>query len=81
MNITLPVPARNAELTSAVNAQLHRPQPPVVKVPAVALRLALDGFAGELLDSVTILPQVLVDAGFTFDGADVTSAIESAYRS
>jgi uncharacterized protein (TIGR01777 family) len=81
VNITMPVPATNAELTSAVNAHLHRPQPPVVKVPAAVLRLALDGFATELLDSVTILPQVLTDAGFTFAGADVTSAVDVAYRS
>ena len=81
VNITLPLPATNAELTSAVNAHLHRPQPPFVKVPAAALRLALDGFATELLDSVTILPQVLTDAGFTFIGADVTSAVAAAYRS
>jgi uncharacterized protein (TIGR01777 family) len=48
VNITLPVPATNAELTSAVNAHLHRPQPPLVRVPARVLRLALDGFATEL---------------------------------
>jgi len=81
VNVTLPVPATNAELTAAVNAHLHRPQLPVVKVPAVALRIALNGFATEILDSVTIAPQVLTDAGFTFSGPDVTSAVASAYRS
>ena len=81
VNITLPVPATNAELTAAVNTYLHRPQPPVVKVPAALLRLVLDGFATELLDSVTIAPQVLTEAGFTFTGADVTSAVAAAYRS
>jgi uncharacterized protein (TIGR01777 family) len=81
VNITLPVPATNAELTAAVNAHLHRPQPPIVSVPAAVLRLALDGFASEVLDSVTILPQVLSDAGFTFAGPDVTSAVAAAYGS
>jgi NAD dependent epimerase/dehydratase family enzyme len=81
VNITLPQPATNAELTSAVNAHLHRPQPPIVRVPAAALRLVLNGFASELLDSVTILPEVLTDAGFTFTGADVASAVAAAYGS
>jgi NAD dependent epimerase/dehydratase family enzyme len=81
VNITLPVPATNAELTAAVNTHLHRPQPPIVRVPAGVLRLALNGFATELLDSVTIVPQVLTDAGFTFEGADVTSAVAAAYGS
>jgi uncharacterized protein len=81
VNITLPVPATNAELTAAVNSYLHRPQPPIVRVPAAVLRVALDGFASEVLDSVTILPQVLTDAGFTFAGPDVASAVASAYRS
>lgn len=81
VNITLPVPATNEELTAAVNAYLHRPQPPVVHVPAAVLRVVLDGFATELLDSVTIVPQVLTDAGFTFTGPDVTSAVATAYRS
>jgi len=81
VNLTLPVPATNAELTAAVNAHLHRPQPPFVRVPAAALRLALDGFASELLDSVTVVPQVLIDAGFRFTGPDVASAVAAAYQS
>lgn len=79
VNLTIPQPATNADLTRAVNAAVHRWTLPAVKVPARLLRRALGGFSTELLDSVDVRPPALLEAGFAFTGADVRAAVAAAY--
>jgi len=62
VNLSAPQPTRNADLTRAVGAALHRPA--LLPAPAFALRLVLGEFAGEVLSSQRMLPARLLEAGF-----------------
>ncbi len=76
VNFTAPEPVTNREVTAAMGRVLHRPTP--FPVPAPALRLALGEFAGNVLSSQRIIPQRLLDSGFTFAHPTVDDAIRSA---
>ncbi|GAA4659065.1 TIGR01777 family oxidoreductase [Kineococcus glutinatus] len=71
VNLTAPVPAHSAVLLRAIAAALHRPA--VLPVPALALRAVLGEFAGEVLASQRVVPEVLLRAGFTFTHPDAAS--------
>jgi uncharacterized protein (TIGR01777 family) len=76
VNLTSPEPVRNRELTASLGRVVHRPA--VAFVPGFALRLALGGFADEgLLVSQRVVPQVLLDAGFTFAHPALDEALDS----
>jgi uncharacterized protein (TIGR01777 family) len=77
VNITLPEPATNDEFTKALGDLVHRPT--FFKVPGTVLR-AVGPMAPELLGSVRLLPQVLLDAGFEFHHHDIRSALAWALR-
>ena len=68
-NITAPTPVTNAAFTKSLARALRRPA--LFRVPAFALRIAVGGFASEILGSQRVLPSRLLEAGFTFDHADV----------
>ncbi|MEJ5915407.1 TIGR01777 family oxidoreductase [Pseudokineococcus sp. 1T1Z-3] len=72
VNLTGPAPVRNAELTRALGRALGRPT--VVPAPGPALRLALGGFAEEILASQRVVPEALQRSGFTFAQADAGAA-------
>jgi len=76
VNVTLPAPATNSELTEALATALHRPA--VVPVPAILMKLALGEFAWELLGSKRALPTRLQSTGFTFHHPTITTAISAA---
>jgi uncharacterized protein (TIGR01777 family) len=63
-NLTGPEPATNADLTRLLGQILHRPT--LMRVPAFALKAVLGDLSGELLGSLRVLPERLLDAGFTF---------------
>lgn len=75
VNLTSPNPATNQEFTSALARALHRPA--VFPVPAIALKIALAGFSSEILGSKKVLPQALIDAGFTWDYPHINVALEA----
>ena len=75
VNLTAPNPVTNQEFTSALARALHRPA--VFPAPAIALKAALGGFSTEVLGSKRVIPQVLQDAGFTWDFAHVTEALNA----
>lgn len=75
VNLTGPAPVRNAEFTRTLGRLLHRPT--VLPVPGLAVRAALGEFAGEVLGGQRAVPRRLLDAGFTFEHADVTSALQA----
>jgi uncharacterized protein (TIGR01777 family) len=75
VNLTGPAPVRNSEFTATLGRVLHRPA--VFAVPAVAARIALGEFAGEVLGGQRALPARLKDAGFTFAHRDLETALRA----
>ena len=73
VNLTAPNPATNQEFTSALARALHRPA--VFPVPGFALKIALGGFSSEILGSKKVMPQKLMDSGFTFDYPHIAPAL------
>jgi uncharacterized protein len=74
VNLTSPNPVTNSQFTAGLARALHRPA--LVQTPGFALKLALGGFSTEILGSKKVIPQVLLDDGFTFDYPHVTDALE-----
>ncbi|WP_089157389.1 TIGR01777 family oxidoreductase [Micromonospora sp. NBS 11-29] len=76
VNVVGPAPVTNAEFTRELARQLHRPA--IMPIPALALKVALGGFAQEALTSTRVLPAVLGKAGFTWSHPDLPSALRAA---
>jgi uncharacterized protein (TIGR01777 family) len=72
VNLTAPAPARQRDVVKALARVLHRPA--FVPAPAVALRLVLGEFAGEVLASQRVVPGRLQGSGFVFEHPDLDSA-------
>lgn len=75
VNLTSPNPATNQEFTSALARALRRPA--ILPVPSLALKMALGGFSAEVLGSKRVLPQKLLDAGFSFDYPHLAPALSA----
>lgn len=75
-NLTLPEPTTSGELSDTLARLLRRPR--LLAVPAPVLRLALRDMADLLLGDQYVVPARLLAAGFTFDDADLTSALRRA---
>ena len=75
VNLTAPNPVTNQEFTSALARAMHRPA--LFPAPALALKISLGGFSSEILGSKKVIPQVLTDAGFTWDYPHVTTALSA----
>ena len=73
VNVTSPNPVTNQEFTSALARALHRPA--LLPVPAIALKIVLGGFSSEVLGSKKVVPEVLLEDGFTFDYPHVVNAL------
>ncbi|MEV1144684.1 TIGR01777 family oxidoreductase [Micromonospora sp. NPDC049799] len=76
VNMVGPTPVTNAEFTRELARQLHRPA--VIPIPALALRVALGGFAQDALASTRVLPGVLTRARFAYRHPDLSSALHAA---
>ncbi|SCL17817.1 hypothetical protein GA0074692_0260 [Micromonospora pallida] len=82
VNVVGPNPVRNKEFTRELARQLHRPA--IMPIPALALKIALGGFAHEALTSARVLPGVLTRAGrpyragFPFRHPDLPGALHAA---
>ena len=74
VNMTSPNPVTNSEFTAGLARAMHRPA--LFPVPAFALKIVLGGFSSEVLGSKKVMPQVLTEAGFTFDYPHISSALE-----
>lgn len=72
VNFASPRPARQGEVVKAIARAMHRPA--LVPVPPLALRAVIGGFAGDILASLRVEPQTLLEAGFAFDHATLESA-------
>jgi len=73
VNLVGTEPTRQAEVMKALGAQLGRPA--VLPAPALALKVALGEFAGDVLASARILPSVLTASGFAFSHDSIESAM------
>lgn len=76
VNLTGPEPVTNRQLTEALSRALRRPA--VFAVPEFALRAALGEMAVEVAGSHRVMPKRLLEAGFTFQQADVDSVVRAA---
>jgi len=74
VNLTAPNPVRNRDLTKALGRVLNRPT--WVSAPEFMVRLALGEFADTLLTGQRVLPQRLLDAGFTFNFPTIEAALQ-----
>ena len=75
VNLTAPNPATNQEFTAALARALKRPA--IFPVPGFALKATLGGFSSEILGSKRVLPQKLIDSGFTFDYPHLSPALSA----
>jgi uncharacterized protein len=75
-NIGMPKPPTNAEFTDALGRALNRPT--VLVAPTIVLKTTLGAVADDLLGSLRVDSAALRDAGFTFEHADVESALVPA---
>lgn len=75
-NLGIPGDATNAEFTDAVAAACGRKAR--LAAPAAALKWGAGPVADDLLGSLRVKPQALVDAGFTFDHPDLASVVDDA---
>ncbi|MEP7192442.1 MAG: TIGR01777 family oxidoreductase [Actinomycetota bacterium] len=73
VNLVSPQPLRQAEIMKALGAELGRPA--LLPAPALALKLALGGFAADILSSARIMPGVLTASGFGFEHETIKSAM------
>jgi uncharacterized protein (TIGR01777 family) len=73
VNVTSPNPSRQKEFAQALGRVLRRPA--VLPAPAFALRLALGGFAYELLASKRVVPARLGQSGYRFAHPDLEAAL------
>ena len=75
VNLTSPNPVTNQEFTSALARAMHRPA--LFPAPAFALKIAMGGFSSEILGSKKVLPNVLSDAGFSWDYPHISDALSA----
>lgn len=68
-NATAPNPVRNSEFTKELARTLGRPA--LFPVPPMALKLAFGEFGQHMLDSARVVPEKLLNAGFSFRHADL----------
>jgi len=77
VNLTGPDPVRNSEFSRQLGQVLHRPS--LFPAPAFGVRIVLGEFANEgALASQRVLPNVLLEDGFTFAHKDIRSALQWA---
>ncbi len=78
VNLVSPEPVTNAAFTKAVGRALHRPT--ILNVPRAIrhLPLGIGDLAGSLLfSSARVVPEVLIDAGYTYRHTDLDEAMRS----
>lgn len=74
VNLTAPNPSTNAEFTKALGSALGRPTFLPTPKPAVQLRLGKEATEEMLYFSTRVIPEVLLDSGFTFSHPTIDEA-------
>jgi uncharacterized protein (TIGR01777 family) len=76
VNATAPTPVRNRDFTKALARAVHRPA--FLRVPGIALRLALGEMADMLLAGQRVVPAAATAAGYAFTQPDLDGALAAA---
>ena len=76
VNAVCPEPVRNTDFTRALARAVHRPA--ILPAPAFALRLALGELSRVMLDSIRVIPEVALTAGYSFRYPNVEAEIEAS---
>ncbi|MET8957248.1 TIGR01777 family oxidoreductase [Streptomyces sp. NPDC004393] len=77
-NLTAPEPLTNRQITDAMGRVLHRPT--LFPVPAPALRLVLGEMSGDVLGSARVVPERLLESGFSFAFPGIEEALRAALQ-
>ena len=77
LNVCAPAPVRQRDMAKALGRVLRRPA--FAPAPAFALRLALGGFAVELLNSRRAVPTAALASGYAFRHSDLDAALRDIY--
>ncbi|MGW5257192.1 TIGR01777 family oxidoreductase [Streptomyces sp. NPDC004012] len=77
-NLTAPEPLTNRQITDVMGRVLHRPT--LFPVPAPALRLALGEMSGDVLGSARVVPERLLESGFSFAFPGIEEALRAALQ-
>jgi uncharacterized protein (TIGR01777 family) len=77
-NLTSPRPTTNKGLTAALAHALHKPA--LMRVPSFVLKLQLGEGAEVLLKGQSVLPERLLNEGFTFRFVGIEEAIEDLLK-
>ncbi len=78
-NLASPNPLRMGEFCAALGQALHRPSWSWLGVPGFALRIGLGEAAESLLGGQNIIPQKLLDAGFSFSFPTIAPALHDIF--
>lgn len=78
VNLTAPRPESNRQVTKQIAAAFRRPA--FVPAPAFALKIALGGFAEEILRPQRVVPRALLEAGFTYSYPEIPEAAQALTR-
>ena len=73
-NLTAPNPITNATFTKAMGSWLHRPT--LFTLPTPLLKLMFGEMSTLLVDGQKVLPEALLEAGFTFEHTTIQQALE-----
>jgi uncharacterized protein (TIGR01777 family) len=73
VNLAAPGVARQREIAREIGRQLHRPA--LLPAPTIALRVVIGEFAGAVVSSQRMAPEVLLARGFEFRHPDLASAV------
>lgn len=74
-NLSAPEPGTNADLTRLLGRVLHRPA--LLAVPAFVLKAGLGDLSSELLGSLRVVPERLLDHGFRFEHPTLESQLRA----
>ncbi len=75
VNAVCPEPVRNTDFTRSLARAVHRPA--ILPAPAFALRLALGELSRVMLDSIRVIPQVALTAGYSFRYPNVEGGLQA----
>lgn len=73
LNFCAPAPVRNKDFSKTLGRALKRPA--VIPAPAFVIRLIMGEFGDAILSSQRVIPEKLLDYGFTFKYPDIEKAI------
>ena len=72
-NAVSPNPARNKDFTKALGSTLHRPT--ILPAPGFAIKALLGELGAHVLDSVRVVPEAALKAGFQFKFPNLDGAL------